>query len=170
MSTVKYARNDNVVVNVISRDENSAPITNAALQITWQKQSNKEYWTGTGSTFQASPVQIAMTEIDETNSPGLWEFLFPSSGIDPDTYLGVITDTSGNAVNVPLHFTAIVGDTLAMFQEWAAAGAIGKAEYNAGTSVLTLTFVNGTDTLLFNMKDAVGNPAGSSAFFQKVPQ
>lgn len=171
MSTVRFANKAPVDIQHTFTDGAKVPIITAVGQYTAQRISDKKYWKGTVPTgWQDAPFQNAMTKIDDTDSPGLWELVFTTSAESADSYLFVITDSSGNAENVPAEAKAIVGDMLALFQEWAAAGAIGKAEYNSSTSVLTLTFVNGTDTLLFDMKDAVGNPAGSSAFFQKVPQ
>jgi len=170
VSVVKYARNARVEVEARMRDENGAFVTTSLMQTTVQRTSDFNYWDG--DSFETAPTQLSMTKISDANSPGLWQFLFPTTGFNADTYLFDITDASvaKDAVNVPLQHVAIVGDMLAMFQEWAAAGAIGKAVYNSTTSVLTLTFVNGTDTLSFDMKDSVGNPAASSPFFEKIPQ
>jgi hypothetical protein len=174
MSIVKFANKLPVDVQHIFRDDSKQTIITAIGQTTIQRTSDKKYWNetlllGVGD-WQDAQHQNVMTKVGDTNSPGMWEYILVTATFSPDSYIFIITDSASKAANVPATFTGIVGDMLALFQEWAAAGAIGKAVYNAGTSVLTLTFVNGTDTLLFDMKDAVGNPAESAAFFQKVPQ
>ena len=92
-------------------DANAAGITNANGVIFIQRLSDQQYWNGVS--FQTIRTSVAMTEVDETNSPGLWRFDFDTTvGLDVDEYLVEFKDTSLNSVNTLELLFAYIGDFL----------------------------------------------------------
>ena len=179
MSLSQHDENGNptvIEVNSIALDQLKQVVTNAVMEITYQRTSDGQYFDGTltagVANFAVSATLLSMTEISDVNSPGKWQFLFDTNGLSPDTYLGVITDSSGNVKNVPQFTEDTVGDGLAKQIELAASNGVGRALYDEVTSVMTLYSWRDSSTVVgsFDMKDKDGNPAGLSDFFEKVPQ
>lgn len=174
MSDTSYPLNAIVDIRVIFLKD-VVPITNADGELTIQRLSDNLYFNPNlvfPNQWIAAPFLIDMTEINETNSPGRWLFLFNTNGYPKDTYIPVATDANFEADNVPLAGEAIVGEGLAEATEFAAAGAVGKAEYNSTTSETKLSNWQDPNTVVktFDNQLENGDPAGTSEPSKKIPQ
>jgi len=166
-----YPLNSTVALESVA-ELNKVPITNADIKCTVRRQADDMYWTGTGTTFQAAPTLIALTELSEANSPGWWRKLFDTTGIAAATYTVTFTDSSGNADNYPQYGEIIVGEGVVLLSEIAAAGVVAKVTYDEVASTITLQRWDAPNTTLqiFDAKDKDGNPALLNTMFEKIPQ
>lgn len=112
MSSQRY--NSKAIIKLRARfTAAGVAITNATGQIHVVRESDNMFWNNTS--WQVARVAVAMTEIDETNFPGEWEYIFDSGDAahnEIDTYNFEPIDTSGNSDNVIEIFTAFVGGWL----------------------------------------------------------
>lgn len=169
-SGLRYEENQPITIdNEPFIDSAGLKITTAVGVITIRRLSDFGYFNGT--TFVATPTQLAMTKIGDVNSPGAWNFSLPT-GLAEDEYIVEITDTSGNAANSIQIGKLIVDDKLVKLARVAASGAAGRSVYDPVTSLMTLFKFGDNSTVIavFLMLDENGNPAGSSPFFEKLPQ
>ncbi len=116
MTSERYLESE--IITYGGRFENSlgVPITNATGVIKIRRTSDDQFFNGT--TFQATAITNAMTEVDEIEAPGEWTFDFDSSlGNTTDKYVVDIIDQSGNADNELETQFSIVGNYLDLVED-----------------------------------------------------
>jgi len=174
MSDKSYPLDETISIRVLFL-KNRLPITNAIGNLTIQRLTDNLYFNPTllpADPWQIAPFSILMNEISETNSPGRWNFDFNTTGFVQDTYLFVVDDSAAQADNTPLGGEAIVGEGLAEATEFAASGAVGKAEYNSTTSETKLSSWQDPNKVVktFDNQLENGDPAETDQPAKKIPQ
>lgn len=106
MTIERFQQGSTEKFTVIFRDSIGTPITNADGKIIIQRVSDRLYWDG--ANFVAGKTLLSMTEPDETNSPGLWEYSYTFPNSD-ESYNVTMRDSSGNADITVFEALAIVG-------------------------------------------------------------
>lgn len=167
--TIRYPKDEPITINNEPFiDSNGNKLPTAVAVLTARRAADFLYFNGT--IWIATPTQLPMTKVGDANSPGEWWFKFPA-GLAEDEYIIEIIDTSGLSVNNIQIGKLIVDDELVKRSMIAASGAIGKAVYDKVTSIMTLYRYDDDSVVVhaFDMKNESGDPAGESAFFEKLP-
>jgi len=122
------------------------------------RESDGQYWTGTGQTFQVTRVDAVLVEdADTTNHKGLFAKTFATTGLSDDTYHVSIIDPSNTAFNVPVKGDLIVGgfvDDMALSRK----ALVNRLELDEGNPGLHILYDDDDSVLLtFNITDKDGN-------------
>lgn len=103
----EYLLNATIDIQSLFQDQFKVPITTATGKIDARRLSDDSFFNGT--IWVATPTSFLMTKVSDANAPGWQRFLFDTTGFEKDEYVFNITDSSGNAKNVPQTFSATVG-------------------------------------------------------------
>jgi len=99
-------KNKTEKIQILAINSSNAGLTGLTVTLTIKRASDNYFWNG--SAFQSGAVTVAMSAIDATNLPGVYEYDFNMSGLSEDRY-SLYSTTSGAAVNKPWSGTINTG-------------------------------------------------------------
>ena len=132
-----------------------------------------KYWDG--SAFVVALTLIPMPLVDSVNSPGERRYILDTTNLPSNTFsykADDITTPTKLAANMPQVGSDQFEDGMAHQVKLAASAASGKAVYDPGSSVESLSeWADPSDIVAeSDMKDIAGAPAGQNDFYEKVPK
>jgi hypothetical protein len=96
------------VITVMAHDSTGVGVTGATVQLRMRRVSDGFYFNGT--TFAAGVSTLNMSQLDSSNMPGVYTYLFPGAALaEPATLIYAVTCTGVTVANEPWYGQIKVG-------------------------------------------------------------